>query len=439
MSTERDPTVTDEPDVEEALLETDPPEPPPPPAPRPMVVARWIQLVALPLGILALWSLAKASGPVLLLFIVAAVVALILNPVVSLVQRGRVPRGLAVAATYLGMLLVLAGAIALLATPIADQAQTLQKQLPKFADSANARLSDLQDTLNHKGIHVEIKKQGKTALETLSGKLGKATGSIATTATDILRTVATGAFGLILILVLSIYMLLYGERIGDLIRDVLPPGDGTREDDYPTRVQRAVAGYVRGQFFFSLLMGAGAGIGLWLLGELGIFPNGKTYALAFGIFFGLMELIPFVGPFLGALPPILVALFTDPITAVWVALFFVGLQQIEGHIVAPQIFGHTLRINPILVIFALLTGAETYGIIGALLALPIAAILRETVVYLRRHLVLEPWASADPLVVAGVIDPPRRGAPCPDCGTPAALDDAHCRSCGAALHVTSGA
>ncbi len=69
-----------------------------------------------------------------------------------------------------------------------------------------------------------------------------------------------------------------------------------------------------------------------------------------------MELIPYLGPFLGALPPILVALFTDPISAVWVALLFLGIQQLEGHIVAPQIFGHTLRINPLLVIFALLLG-----------------------------------------------------------------------------------
>src|SRR5439155_27352628 len=102
------------------------------------------------------------------------------------------------------------------------------------------------------------------------------------------------------------------------------------------------------------------------------------------------------GPFLGALPPILVALFQDPLTALWVALLFVALQQIEGHIVAPQIFGHSLRINPLLVIFALLVGGEIYGFLGALVALPIAAILRETVVYLRRHLVLESWGTVSP-------------------------------------------
>jgi predicted PurR-regulated permease PerM len=138
-----------------------------------------------------------------------------------------------------------------------------------------------------------------------------------------------------------------------------------------------------------------------------------------------MELVPFVGPILGAIPPILVALFQDPLTAVWVALLFVGIQQIEGHVVAPQIFGHTLRINPILVIFALLLGGEVYGILGALVALPLAAVARETTVYLRRHLVLEPWGTeAAPLHLSA-----RR--PCPECGAASAGDDAFCRRCGA--------
>ena len=193
----------------------------------------------------------------------------------------------------------------------------------------------------------------------------------------------------------------------------MPPGDGTREDDYPSRVVRAVAGYVRGQLLFSFVMGAGAGIGLWIFGVLGIFPDGKTYALAFGVWFGLMELVPYVGPFLGAVPPLLVALFQDPITAVWVALLFIGLQQIEGHIASPLIFGHALRINPLLVIFALLFGAELFGIVGALVALPVAAVVRETVVYLRQHLVLEPWGTMTPLEIAEGRSSRMR---CPECG-----------------------
>ena len=113
----------------------------------------------------------------------------------------------------------------------------------------------------------------------------------------------------------------------------------------------------------------------------------------FGVFYGLMELIPYVGPIIGPVPPSLVALFNDPITALWVMLLFVALQQLEGHFVAPQVFRISLRINPILVILSLLIGFQIYGIAGALLALPVAAVIRETVLYLRRHLVLEPWVT----------------------------------------------
>ena len=154
-------------------------------------------------------------------------------------------------------------------------------------------------------------------------------------------------------------------------------------------------GYVRGQLLFSLIMGTSAGVLLWILGSLGIFPEGKTYAFGFGAFYGFAELIPYVGPAVGALPPVLIALFSaEPLDALWLAIAFTALQQIEGHIVAPNVFAQALRINPLLVIFALLLGGQIYGFLGAFIALPIAAVLRETVVYLRRHLALEPWPRA---------------------------------------------
>ena len=106
----------------------------------------------------------------------------------------------------------------------------------------------------------------------------------------------TAGFALILVFILSIYMLIYGERIGEVVRSVMPPGDGTPEDDYPTRVQRAVAGYVRGQLLFSVAMGTGAASGCTSSACSGSSPTARRYAFAFGIFFGLMELIPFVGP-----------------------------------------------------------------------------------------------------------------------------------------------
>jgi predicted PurR-regulated permease PerM len=371
----------------------------PPRVPAPVVIPRWVQLASLPVILLALWALARAAGVVLLVFIVAAVIALILNPIVTVVQRARLPRGLSVAIVYLAFFAVLLVGGYFLSGPIADQVRAFQRDVPQFVDDANASLADLQRTLDDEGIDVEIQAQGQTALETLQSSVLEGSGEVVSFTGDLLRELVEISIQLILVLVLSIYMLLYGPRIGALVRGVMPPGDGTPDDDYPTRVQKAVSGYVRGQLLFSTIMGTSAGVALWIYGKLGIFEQGDDYALAFGLFFGVMELVPFVGPVLGALPPIVVALFHDPLTAVWVALLFLALQQLEGHVVAPQVFSYTLRINPLLVIFALLFGAEVYGLVGALIALPIAATLRETVLYLRRHLVLEPWNAAHPLTL----------------------------------------
>jgi predicted PurR-regulated permease PerM len=291
-----------------------------------------------------------------------------------------------------------------LASPISDQATSFANDVPGLIDDASTTLDDVQNFFDDKGINVQIKGQTDSALASLQKSIVSGSGEIVAVTGELLRRFLELSFYLILVIVLSVYMLIYAPRIGTLVRSVMPPGDGTPEDDFPTRVQRAVVGYVRGQLLFSVIMGTSAGVALWVFGAIGIFPDGRTYAPAFGVFFGLMELVPYVGPVLGALPPVLVALVQDPLTALWVALLFVGLQQLEGHVVAPNVFGHALRLNPLLVIFALLLGGEVYGFVGALIALPLAAVVRETVVYLRRHLVFEPWGSA---VLMGDGSPPQ--------------------------------
>jgi len=376
------------PEEEERELADSEPKPTEPPR---VVVPRWVQLVALPLSVLAAWALAKAAGKVLLLFIIAALIALILNPAVSFAQRGRMPRGLAVLVVYLAFFVSLAGIGVLLANPISNQVRTFTNNLPGITNEANKKLAELERTLNQNGFHVHIVKPGKTALQSIQAKVTKSASKFLSFGGALLTEVANAIFNLILIFVLSVYMLLYGRQIGALVRRVMPPGDGSRADDYPLLVQRAVSRYVGGQLLFSTIMGASAGFALYIFGVTGIFPDGSKYAVAFGVFYSVMELIPYIGPILGALPPVLVALFTEPITALWVVLLFIALQQLEGHIVAPQVFGHTLRINPLLVIFALLTGLEVDGIFGALVALPILAVVRETVVYLSRHVTFESW------------------------------------------------
>jgi putative heme transporter len=404
-----------DPSTNPAPAPPEPPEPPDavaaPPPPPPVVVPQWIQLVGLPLLIVALWLVARAAGPVLLVFLVAGVIALILAPLVRLLQRAHLPRALAVIAVYPGFLVLLVGAALLLVNPINEQLVSFEGEVPALTREANQSLGELQDWLDDNGIDIKVQEPGSSAAATLERRVLRSSGRVVDFSREVLQRVVEAGFALILVLVISIYMLLYADRIGNRVRQVMPPGDGTPEDDYPRRVQHAVGTYVRGQLLFSLIMGASAGGLLWLLGATDILPGAERYALMFGFYYGIVELLPYVGAVLGLIPPALAALVTDPLSAVWVLLAFLALQQLESHLVAPQVYGRSLRINPLLVIFALLFGAEVYGVIGALLALPVAAILRETILYLRRHLVLEPWTEP---ATAPAVAPSAPAAPGPE-------------------------
>ena len=158
------------------------------------------------------------------------------------------------------------------------------------------------------------------------------------------RTVIVGLFSLILIIVISIYMLLDFERLEAAVDRRFPPHGGT---PLTRRIERALAGYVRGQVILSTVIGASAGFGMWVLGATGLVPGADKYALLFGLWTGIIEVIPYVGPWLAAVPPALYALVVHPIGVVWVAVLFVFIYQIEGHVVVPNVMANALRLHPL--------------------------------------------------------------------------------------------
>jgi predicted PurR-regulated permease PerM len=128
-----------------------------------------------------------------------------------------------------------------------------------------------------------------------------------------------------------------------------------------------------------------------VFGLSGVLPHGQTYALVFGAGVAVTEVLPYRGPWLGAVPPTIYALVLHPVSALWVVLLFVAIHQVEGHIVVPNVMGGALRLHPLLVIFGLLAGFEIGGIAGALVALPLLAVGRATWEFFGERLVLEPW------------------------------------------------
>jgi predicted PurR-regulated permease PerM len=382
----------------------------PPPAPVTIQIPRWAQLVLLPLLLLLVWTVAGAVRHVLFLFLVSLLIALLLNPLVRGLGRAWIPRGPAVALVYLAFAAVVALAILALATVVVQQTRSAAHRVDNYftVDSghpprtgAQQDLARFQRWLDHNhlsGVHVQ--HQGEKFLNQVGTKdVQKYTSKALRWAEGAGLTVVTLLFDAILVVVVSIYMLLDMQRLTEAVDRRFPPrGRG----GLIVRMEQAVASYVKGQFLLSLIIGLSAGLGLWILGMVGLMPHGGRYAAAFGAWAGVTELIPYIGPWLGAAPPVLYALVQHPLSALWVALLFLGIQQLEGHLVVPKVMGRSLRLHPLLVIFGLLAGGEIYGFPGILVALPLLAAGRAVWEFFSERVTLQAWPADAPLAELGL-------------------------------------
>jgi predicted PurR-regulated permease PerM len=383
-------------------------------------IPRWIQLVGLPVLLLLAWTVAGAIRHVVFIFLVAALVALLLNPIVRVVGRRWIPRGFAVAIVYLSFAGAIIVVIAAIATAVISQTRSAANRVDDYLTvstgqpprtGAERDVDRFQLWLNdHHLKRVKVRKQLNDFVDNVKAKdVEKYT----TRVIDFVEGAAIGTvkllFSLVLVIVISIYMLLDMERLARAINRRFPPAPGALP--LMQRVEHALASYVKGQALLSLIIGASAGVGLWLLGTTGLVPGGDRYALLFGSWVAVMELIPYIGPWLGAIPPFLYALVEHPLSALWVALLFLAVHQLEGHVVVPNVMGSALRLNPLLVIFGLLAGGEVYGLPGALVALPLLAAGRATWEFFSDRVVLEPWREGAAVPVVADVEPPVAAAP----------------------------
>jgi len=380
----------------------------PPQAPVRIEVPRWVQLVMLPLLLLLAWAVAGAVRHVLFLFLVALLIALLLNPLVRGLGRARLPRGPAVALVYLAFAALLALAILALGTVVVQQTRSASHRVDAYFTVHSGyprRTGAVQDLArfqtwldrHHLGS-VHLQKQGQKFLNQVGTKdVQKYTSRALKWAEGAGVALVTLLFDAVLVAVVSIYMLLDMQRLTDAVNRRFPPRG---REGLIVRMEQAVASYVKGQFLLSLIIGVSSGLGLWILGMAGLMPNGGRYAAAFGAWAGVTELIPYVGPWLGALPPLLYALVQHPLSALWVAILYLAIQQFEGHVVVPKVMGHSLRLHPLLVIFGLLAGGEIYGFPGILVALPLLAAGRAAWEFFSERVELEPWPKDAPLAVS---------------------------------------
>jgi predicted PurR-regulated permease PerM len=373
-------------------------------------IPRWIQLVGLLVLALIAILLAGKVFHALFLFVVAGLVALLLDPLVRALERLRIPRGFSIAFVYLSFAAALVVVAIAIGVIVSNQSQSAANRIDTYLTKADGQSSQtgfeqdvdrFQHWLDtHHLERVDIRKQGQDFAANVKGQdVEKYT----STAIDFVRGAAISifqlVFSLVLILVVSIYMLLDMGRLKRAVDRRFPPRP--EQSGLVIRMEQAVAGYVRGQLLLSAIIGSSAGVGLWLLGTLGWAPGADRYAVLFGAWVAVTELIPYLGPWLGGIVPIAYALVVHPISGLWVFLLFLGIHQIEGHIVVPKVMGSALRLHPLLVIFGLLAGGELYGLPGVLIALPLLAVMRATYEFFSERVELEEWeGAAVPLEVA---------------------------------------
>jgi predicted PurR-regulated permease PerM len=378
----------------------------------------------LPLLVLGVWAFATAVVHIVFLFVVAALLALLLDPLTRTLQRARLPRGLSVAIVYLAFAAGLALIIFAVATAVVSETKIAANRFNEYFTHPHAvsgrtsayldvdRLQHWLDTHHLRSVRVE-KRGHKLVRQIQHRDVGKYTHKIVTFVEGAAISIGKTLFSAVLLLVVSIYMLLDMQRLGRAIDRRFPPRPG--EQSLLRSLEHALASYVRGQVALSLIIGTSAGIGLWALAAVGLLPHGKQYALLFGGWVAVTEIIPYLGPWLGAIPPFLYALVVHPISALWVALLFLGIHQIEGHVVVPNVMGSALRLHPLLVIFGLGAGAELYGLPGALVSLPVLAVSRALWEFFSDRISLEPWGRpvpdpgeavpVEPLVESAAVDP----------------------------------
>jgi predicted PurR-regulated permease PerM len=392
-------------------------------------IPRWIQLVGLPVLLLLVWVVAGAVRHVVFLFLVAGLIAFLLNPLVRGLTRLRIPRGFGVAFVYVGFAAIVLALGAALGTVVVDQTKSGATRVNDYFTVEHGRahqthadrdVDRFQHWLNtHRLGGIKIRKQGHDFVDQVRKKdVSKYTGEVI----DFVEGAAIGTikflFSLVLVIVVSIYMLLDMPRLARAVDRRFPPHPTS--PPLLTRIERSLASYVRGQALLSLIIGTSAGMGLWVLGTLGWAPGADRYAVLFGAWVAITELIPYLGPWLGALPPFFYELVVHPVSAIWIALLFLGIHQIEGHIVVPNVMGSALRLHPLLVIFGLLAGGEIYGLPGALVALPLLAAGRAIWEFFAERVTLEPWEEGAAVPVEVEVEGARPVAPVPPADPPAA-------------------
>jgi predicted PurR-regulated permease PerM len=351
-------------------------------------------------------------------FVIGLVLVYLLDPAVERLSRGPLPRWLAILIVYAITIGLVAGALAFTLQPLVRQLTDFLKHLPELFRSFDALLQRLGEVY----ADLELPQQVRDFIDRLIGDFVESSGGFDPTILLPVFTSVAGFLvslaGFLVIPVWVFYLLKDRPALTAGFDRSLPPA--WRDDTWAMIhiVDEVFARWVRGQLVLGLTVGIATFVGLEALSVL-VDPVFGRFAVFFAILAGLLELLPIVGPILSAIAPLLVALTVSPVAIVAVLLLYFAIQQVENTVLVPKIQGDAIRLHPSAVIFALIVGGAIAGLIGAILALPIAAAGRDVFRHLFRRLSAprSPGVALTPAPASALSSAPPpapSGAPMPD-------------------------
>ena len=316
-------------------------------------------IAALIVAIVVLFLLRDFLGA----FVLGSAIAFLIQPAVGRLHAAGVPRVLAIVLVFIAVIITLAGLVLLIVPLVVNEVGRLQVQAPGLAASAQDRLNSLQP-IRVFGMDIDLK--GVTATinshlrEYLLGQFGNAVTLGLTALTTVLQVV--------LMFIVAFLLALEAPVVRRDLRRFVPNDYRTDFDQIWRRVRKMLYAYVRGQILIAALIRICSGLACWGIG----LPD----PVALGLIAGITALIPYLGPFIGAVPAILVGLSQTPGQALLIALLYLLISNVILNFVYPKVMGDAVRLPPILVIIALIAGFSWGGILGMFVAVPIAATLR---------------------------------------------------------------
>ncbi len=357
-----------------------------------ILVPKYVQYFLLPAAaILGLWFI-SALRDIVVLFILAAVLAFVLDVPVSFLQdRLKLPRLLAALTVWLVILAIVGGLLALIIPMVISELNNLIGNLPSYA----GRVQNLVEGVQHWFRQVNFPFKPNITAQDVATRLESLAESAATASLGVATTIGRIGFNTLIILVISIYMLVDARRIKHAVKNAFPEKFRPDAARLFSRLQRALGSYLRGQFIISSCMGVIGGSIAWY--------GGGGYAAIVGVWVFLTEVIPFVGPFLGMIPAVILAwLAGGDVHALVVIGMFLVAQQLEGQILVPKIMGKSVGVHPLWVMFAVLSGATFGGFLGALLAVPTVAVISAVIKFVKEEFILEKWDR--PILEKKIVD-----------------------------------